>query len=233
MSLNMRTVGTDDWRDSAACIGKGTRMFFDDIWPSKGGTDKAALGIAREVCDTCSVRQSCMLEELAVEGNTASQFRYGLRAGLTPAQRASLRRRPFDVRLIDPTTLRSGDLKAMDGTPIGTTDPLPDRGDDWLPRHDVLAKRVVAFMVENISVGDTMPSAVGLAKILGARKADVMRVYVALADDGTLVVHPGRNRAVFIRQSRLGAVKRWYAPHQKITLRNSKQEHPSQEGPNA
>lgn len=220
----------DDWRDAAACVDTSTSVFFEDIWRPTGGMSKAALAVARKMCDNCPVRQQCLVEELQIEGNTAPQFRFGLRGGLTPAQRSSLRRRPIDPTQVDPVSIRTGNLVTMSGKSVGTGAPLPDQGDDWLPRHDLLAKRVVAYMVESVPLGSDMPSAAGLAKKLGARKGDVMRVYVALVEDGTVVPRDDRKFPVFVRKGRVGSVKRWYAPHLKVQCNGSQGVPMSQKG---
>ena len=75
-----------DWRDRAACLGDDHDAFFphrDDAT----GTD-AAL----RVCATCPVATECLEAALAKEGNLAGQYRYGIRGGTTPEQRASLAR---------------------------------------------------------------------------------------------------------------------------------------------
>ena len=189
----------DSWRNSAACGNMPTRIFFDDIWQITSGTNKAALAAARAICDPCPVRRECLVEELAVEDDAAPKFRFGLRAGLTPAQRASLRRLDVDYSRIDPVTIRSGNLATMTGESLGKVQALPDQGNDWLPRHELLAKRVIAFMTEHIAIGTDMPSASGLAKTLGVRKADVRRVYFAMADDGTIEPRDGCKYIAYVR----------------------------------
>jgi hypothetical protein len=72
-----------DWRDLAACRGHPSRWW----WFS---ADPTAVELARRVCSACPVAGPCLAEALAEEAE--SPWRYGLRAGMTPAQRSSLRR---------------------------------------------------------------------------------------------------------------------------------------------
>ena len=66
-----------DWMDLAACKGLPNRVFFP--------LDRR-YGGARAVCATCPVRQECLDDALALGAKR------GMFGGLTPSQRARLRR---------------------------------------------------------------------------------------------------------------------------------------------
>lgn len=86
------------WVRWAACRGQVT-LFYD--------SSPAAQAVAQGVCGRCGVRAACLADVLASEA--ALQFRFGVRGGLTAAQRAALQsatRRP---------TLPSAGLRARDG----------------------------------------------------------------------------------------------------------------------
>lgn len=76
----------NDWRDRAACLGTDDDTFF----PHEGDTDGAARAVA--ICDTCPVADQCLTEALTDEGTLGARHRYGIRGGLTPAQRHTLSR---------------------------------------------------------------------------------------------------------------------------------------------
>jgi WhiB family redox-sensing transcriptional regulator len=70
---------TDDWRTQAACRGEGINTFYS---PAAG-----SIADAKKVCRGCPVRQQC-LDDALRRGD-----RYGVWGGLTPRERARLRRR--------------------------------------------------------------------------------------------------------------------------------------------
>jgi WhiB family redox-sensing transcriptional regulator len=70
---------TDRWLDRAACRDLDADEFFDD------GADLGTEA-AHEACRRCSVRSECLADALET-GDT------GFRAGTTPAERRSMRRK--------------------------------------------------------------------------------------------------------------------------------------------
>lgn len=76
-----------DWEQRAAC--RDWVGVFDQTFDSSTRTGARHLDLAAEVCQRCPVRRECLQEALAVETPTT---RYGMRAGLMPAQRSRLAR---------------------------------------------------------------------------------------------------------------------------------------------
>lgn len=78
---------TDDdlwtWTPAARCAGRGT----DDFFP-EGPADHVARSeaTAKALCRQCPVREECLATALALDE------RHGVWGGLTPAERAALRR---------------------------------------------------------------------------------------------------------------------------------------------
>lgn len=69
------TQPTDlQWRDEALCAQTDPTVFFPEV-----GANATA---AREVCAVCPVRAACLADALAHRDWT-----YGVRGGMTPAQR--------------------------------------------------------------------------------------------------------------------------------------------------
>ena len=77
---------TRDWRDSANCQGLPTDMFY----PEQGAGMAARFRAAKAVCEDCPVRQACLDDALAEEGTASRQHRWGIRGGLTNAERELL-----------------------------------------------------------------------------------------------------------------------------------------------
>ncbi len=69
------------WLDEAACRGRDTRLWF----PAQG--DQMAVAVAKAVCRSCPVCGECLTDALEVDGP-----RFGVRGGLTAAERAALAR---------------------------------------------------------------------------------------------------------------------------------------------
>lgn len=186
-----------DWADKAACKGQGD-LFFDETWPDEdvAWPLPSALRRCRSVCDSCPVRRPCIEEAMRVEEGTAAAFRYGVRAGLTPEQRRSLDasewRCPNDGTVYDPASLRLGAAVCITCGHVYVRPPIPDEGDKWAPRHARLYKRLVAHFHNAYSVGSPVPEVNALSVEWGVRHNDVMRVYLALADDGVIVRQDGR-----------------------------------------
>jgi WhiB family redox-sensing transcriptional regulator len=72
------------WRRWAACAASGVdpELFF----PTPGQHGKAAR--AKRVCDRCPVKAPCLTDALAIPPSED----YGIRGGMTPKERQSLRR---------------------------------------------------------------------------------------------------------------------------------------------
>ena len=77
-----------DWEERAAC--RDFVEVFDATFDSSSRTSARHHGLAAEVCDACPVQRACLQEALAVE---TAATRFGMRAGLMPAQRSHLARR--------------------------------------------------------------------------------------------------------------------------------------------
>lgn len=85
-----------DWVVRAAC-----RSHPDpDLWFATADTAEgvADLEAAKRICDRCPVTDPCLDEELAVEGSTAADRRYGIRGGLDGPERWRSYRRRADPR---------------------------------------------------------------------------------------------------------------------------------------
>lgn len=77
---------TDRYAD-AACA----KHIWPDLWHSGHPDDiTAAVGI----CNSCSIRQTCLDDALVEEAGPADQYRWGVRGGLTAAQRSALGAKP-------------------------------------------------------------------------------------------------------------------------------------------
>lgn len=75
------------WRESAACRGMDTNIFFPKINDTTAPQRiaKAAYEAARLVCEDCPVSEECYWESMTV-GDRPSQ-QYGMWGGLSPGQR--------------------------------------------------------------------------------------------------------------------------------------------------
>ncbi|MFF7949086.1 WhiB family transcriptional regulator [Streptomyces griseorubiginosus] len=74
-----------EWLTEAVCR---TR----DIDPETFFPDNNATRIAqaKAICETCPVRQECLIDCMAHEGGRSAKSRWGVYAGLTPRQRERL-----------------------------------------------------------------------------------------------------------------------------------------------
>jgi WhiB family redox-sensing transcriptional regulator len=79
VDLEVRHTG---WRDEAACSGLDTRLFFP-----ASEDDQVQLTLARQVCATCLVQESCLA--YAID----SRQTVGIWGGATTRERRRLRRR--------------------------------------------------------------------------------------------------------------------------------------------
>jgi WhiB family redox-sensing transcriptional regulator len=67
------------WKQAAACLGSTSQVFYPDT--------EEATATAKALCAQCRVRDICL--EMALRNNE----KYGVWGGLTPRERARLRRR--------------------------------------------------------------------------------------------------------------------------------------------
>ena len=86
----MSTRGTSlprnpDWRVSAACLDGDP----DDMFPDP--SDARGVEYAKSFCRGCPVRDECLDNAMAQEGDLKKESRFGIRGGLTPGQRYYLR----------------------------------------------------------------------------------------------------------------------------------------------
>ncbi|AZM91463.1 WhiB family transcriptional regulator [Streptomyces sp. W1SF4] len=70
------------WADSAACATVDPELMY----PGPGNLP--AYKEARRICADCPVQAECLADAMAYEGNATKKYRYGIRAGLSPAERA-------------------------------------------------------------------------------------------------------------------------------------------------
>lgn len=195
-TTDRETAKVADWGvDTAVCENLPQFIFFEDIWPDSddGKTPppvEEALARGRRFCASCPVRVPCLLEGLRAEEQDAARNRYGLRGFLTPQQRASVEKRGGLPKCcgeyVDPIAYADGNWTCPKCGTLHRSPRLPDDGDGWNARHSRLAVSVVRWIVEEIEVGRLMPPPSNLAAEFEVRKADMVRVYTALVDDGTL-----------------------------------------------
>ena len=70
------------WRDAAACVHVDAEIFY----PVDERPDSPAVTAAKQVCAACPVRKICLADVMAWEDPAR---RWGITAGLTPAERAA------------------------------------------------------------------------------------------------------------------------------------------------
>jgi len=180
------------WLARAQCAG-ATELFYERVWP-KGEDhpiDREGLEYARDVCAGCPVRRLCLELVMTQEKGLAAANRFGVAAGMTPAQRWSLEKRAAMSceacgRTLDPNDLIHGRYSCVCGQ-NRTVAPIPDDGDKWSRRHTTLARRAIAFLVDGSTPGVLLPSPTALADDWGIHKADMTRVYRELAEDSMIV----------------------------------------------
>jgi len=83
--LGRITSVEDDWRQSAACLGRGTTNWFRD----RGSPAHVA---ALAICAACPVRGECLDEAHRWEGRPSRWGRHGLWGGMTPEERRKVDR---------------------------------------------------------------------------------------------------------------------------------------------
>ncbi|MCB0915872.1 MAG: WhiB family transcriptional regulator [Actinobacteria bacterium] len=76
-----------NWQDDASCVGSDL-----DLWFAGRPPEQLA---AKAICAGCGVRAECLADALRLEDGLPSSLRFGIRAGLLPAERvaAASRRR--------------------------------------------------------------------------------------------------------------------------------------------
>ena len=177
-----------------ACTGSDTELFYTGSLrngqePLEGNPHRI---VAARFCDACSARVGCLDGALAQEGTVPMRHRFGLRAGLTPAQRYSVYKRdhatcPDCGATWDPIQHRTGILICNGCGTFIRVQAIPDAGDEWQDRHTLLAARLVEFLLEESArFSFHLPSVPQLAKKFSVRKGDVGRVFAALEYDGTI-----------------------------------------------
>lgn len=181
--------------EDAACKGKPPRWFFEDLWLDSRVSFTKGLTRARSYCNVCPVRGACLAMEMRYEVGMAESHRAGIYGGLTPAQRYSLEKRGMDYSNVDPIDLQ---------------DMIPDRGDEWAERHTILAREVIAWLVENCEPGAEVPSASKMSRTLTARVGDMRRIYEALRADQIL---RRTNEGILIRQATAASSRNWLPIH--------------------
>ena len=79
------TVSREHWSEDAACRGKAASVFFPDHRVLNDHRYDEAMAI----CANCTVRQDCLEMVIVLED---TDDRWGVFGGLTPPQRAKLRK---------------------------------------------------------------------------------------------------------------------------------------------
>lgn len=190
------------WVTKASCLGVDSDVFFDDVWPTVPGDETdgelvpGALARAKAVCAGCPVRIPCHETAMAEEAGASIKNRYGVRGGITGAQRYSIWRRD-NMRCeqcgetFDPLGLVAGEAVCSCGS--GTEVPIQDTGDRWYPRHDDLLRKLIDYLLRETKPGDRVLPPYQMLRALGHRRKDDMPLlYARLLDDGMLEQGPGR-----------------------------------------
>jgi hypothetical protein len=206
------------WYDRAACADLPGAWFFDAIWEPGEEVDAAmdaeALERAERICAGCPVRVDCHVAALTEEGGAAENRRYGVRGGITPAQRYSVWRRDSARcdrcgEVFDPLGLVAGEVVCGCGEFSEPT--IPATGDEWYPRHDGLLARLTEYLLKHTEPGDRILPPYRMLEALGHRRKDDMPlVYQRLVDDG--LISRGEARGVYYRLAAPGALRRWRPP---------------------
>lgn len=210
----------DPLSKEAACNGRPTWKFFEDSWFQRKIPYNVGLAGAREDCDICPVRGACLEMEMEAEKGAAIDHRAGVFGGMTPQQRYSLERRGVEVfcsvcgKHRDPVKIRDGDLSCEHCGIEGEMEPVPDRGDDWTPRHTEMARTVIAWLVDNIEVDGEVPTNGRMARQLGLRVNDMRRVYAALEADQILENVEG----AIVRRGLYASARGWVPRHLRLQV---------------
>ncbi len=203
-----------------ACTGVDTDLFFegslDDGQTARETNDH--LEVSAKFCDVCLVRKGCLAQALTEEDTAPMKHRYGLRAGLTPAQRYSVHKRggadcPECGSPFDPLMFRTGVLICHQCGLVRRVQAIPPEGDDWQDRHNILAGRVIDYLLDHHALSPAkkakLPSPHWLSKKLDVRKADVSRVYDSLVYDTTIE----KRGAIYFLQATKAQLREWVPPH--------------------
>lgn len=75
---------TDQWREDAACKGLPIDIFFSKYQPSV---------FVKRLCKSCPVREDCLADALASEGQEKVGWITGFRGGKSAGQRQALLRK--------------------------------------------------------------------------------------------------------------------------------------------
>jgi Transcription factor WhiB len=202
-----------------ACKGSDPELFYEGSLDD-GQTPRLTadhLLVAAKYCDQCTQRTACLVSALGEEATAPMKHRFGLRAGLTPAQRYSVHKRggancPSCKMPFDPMSFRTGVLACKTCGFTRRVQAIPPEGDDWQDRHTLLAARVLDYFVTHHSKrGDKakLPSPHWLSKKFIVRKADVSRVYDALAYDMTIE----KVGVVYYLRATKVELRLWVPPH--------------------
>lgn len=89
--LALRTRGDQTWQERAACAVAAVAVKDPDLFFPGTFADEQRLHLAKEICSSCAVRETCL--EAALECGDAA----GIRGGLTEAERKATRHR-FELR---------------------------------------------------------------------------------------------------------------------------------------
>lgn len=87
------TAPVPDWRHDRACTDADAELFYPTEHATSTDPAKraAAWAPARAICDTCPVKAACLEDALTWEPGGV-YYRFGLRGGLDPRERANLAR---------------------------------------------------------------------------------------------------------------------------------------------
>lgn len=164
-------VEKQPWLAHAACVGAAT-----DVWFEEGFTNEAL-----DVCACCPVRKQCG-EQALVEEGVAPYGRYGVRGGMTAAQREVVYRR--------------GGLQGRDGQRLcrgldghRKVPPVPKDGVLWSRHHTALAKKLIAHLSRR-PAGHRLTPHRTLARTLDCGAAPLQVVLTELWAIGVLDLDP-------------------------------------------
>ena len=76
------------WRNSALCRAHNPETWFPDELPTS--MKNRVTREAKAICEACPVAVECLTEAREMEGGAGGRYRYGIRGGLTPVERAAL-----------------------------------------------------------------------------------------------------------------------------------------------
>lgn len=140
----------------------------------------ASYNAPRSICALCPVRLQCGTDALEEEwGESKNDMRHGMRAYMTPAQRHTIERQG-GLNGRDPMKVVLG-RKGKKPVPG-----LPDDIDRWSRHHTTLARKTVRWLIDNVGVGEALPTQAKLCETLSCNPSPLRRVMEALVQDGTL-----------------------------------------------